>query len=226
MSLKVDVQGPTIESRRTRRRYARLAGSLVLCAGLGFATLLHTVGAWDALASEQQHHRHLADANQTFAEQCLVDYSIGAWELNGGLTLYLVGIIYIFFGIAIICDEFFVESLEAISSALDLSDDVAGATFMAAGSSAPELATAAISIIFKSEPSDEGLGTIVGSAVFNLMVCTSLPQQHRLTARTPAQDSGASLGTIVGSAVLNLMVRIACHQGRTHAWPTPTLALA
>ena len=41
--------------------------------------------------------------------------------------------------IAIICDDFFVPSLEAISEKLDLSEDVAGATFMAAGSSAPEL---------------------------------------------------------------------------------------
>ena len=73
-----------------------------------------------------------------------------------------------FLGVAIICDEFFVESLERISSSLKLTDDVAGATFMAAGSSAPELATAVVSILI--EPGDEGLGTIVGSAVFNIMI--------------------------------------------------------
>ena len=53
----------------------------------------------------------------------------------------IVGVLYLFLAIAIICDDYFVEALERISSALKLSDDVAGATFMAAGSSAPELAT-------------------------------------------------------------------------------------
>jgi len=51
------------------------------------------------------------------------------------------GIYYMFWGLAIVCDDYFVASLEEISEALGLSPDVAGATFMAAGSSAPELFT-------------------------------------------------------------------------------------
>ena len=62
-------------------------------------------------------------------------------------------------GIAIICDDFFVPSLEAISEKLDLSEDVAGATFMAAGSSAPELFTSVAGV---GTDSDVGVGTIVG----------------------------------------------------------------
>ncbi len=61
--------------------------------------------------------------------------------------------------IAIICDDFFVPSLEAISERLNLSEDVAGATFMAAGSSAPELFTSVAGV---STESDVGVGTIVG----------------------------------------------------------------
>ena len=61
--------------------------------------------------------------------------------------------------IAIICDDFFVPSLEAISEKLDLSEDVAGATFMAAGSSAPELFTSVAGV---GVDSDVGVGTIVG----------------------------------------------------------------
>ena len=49
-----------------------------------------------------------------------------------------------FAGIAIVCDDYFVPALEAIVEKLGLSDDVAGATFMAAGSSAPELFTSVI----------------------------------------------------------------------------------
>ena len=50
-------------------------------------------------------------------------------------------------------------SLEGISEKLDLSEDVAGATFMAAGSSAPELFTAVAGMGVQS---DVGVGTIVG----------------------------------------------------------------
>jgi len=49
---------------------------------------------------------------------------------------------------------------------LNLSDDVAGATFMAAGGSAPELFT---SFIGTFQESAVGFGTIVGSAVFNVL---------------------------------------------------------
>lgn len=73
-----------------------------------------------------------------------------------------------FLGLAIICDDYFCESLDAISEALNLSEDVAGATFMAAGSSAPELFTAIVTILITG--GSEGLGTIVGSAIFNIMI--------------------------------------------------------
>lgn len=38
-----------------------------------------------------------------------------------------------FIALAIVCDEFFVPSLTGITEKLGISDDVAGATFMAAG---------------------------------------------------------------------------------------------
>uniref|UniRef100_A0A3Q1GJZ7 Solute carrier family 24 member 2 n=1 Tax=Acanthochromis polyacanthus TaxID=80966 RepID=A0A3Q1GJZ7_9TELE len=48
-----------------------------------------------------------------------------------------------------------------------ISDDVAGATFMAAGGSAPELFTSVIGVFVSH--SNVGIGTIVGSAVFNIL---------------------------------------------------------
>uniref|UniRef100_A0A3Q1FB58 Solute carrier family 24 member 2 n=1 Tax=Acanthochromis polyacanthus TaxID=80966 RepID=A0A3Q1FB58_9TELE len=50
---------------------------------------------------------------------------------------------------------------------LEISDDVAGATFMAAGGSAPELFTSVIGVFVSH--SNVGIGTIVGSAVFNIL---------------------------------------------------------
>jgi len=86
---------------------------------------------------------------------------------SGALVLHFIGLMYMFLAIAIVCDEFFVPSIEVIVEALNLSPDVAGATFMAAGGSAPELFTAFIGTFISQ--SDVGFGTIVGSAVFNVL---------------------------------------------------------
>jgi len=82
------------------------------------------------------------------------------------VAMLLWGVFYMFWGLAIVCDDYFVTSLEEISEALSLSPDVAGATFMAAGSSAPELFTSIMGVF--AVKNDVGIGTIVGSAVFNL----------------------------------------------------------
>jgi len=94
------------------------------------------------------------------------------YDTRGAVTVHAALILYTFLGLAIVCDEYFCESLELISAALELSDDVAGATFMAAGSSAPELFTALITIFIA--PGEQGVGTIVGSAVFNICVIIGL----------------------------------------------------
>lgn len=107
----------------------------------------------------------------------------GEWERRGGVVVWFAATIYLFLGIAIVCDDYFVASLEAVSSALGLrcapcqecfaanpglasgvsfphvraaviaqskcpcSENVAGATFMAAGSSAPELFSSLVSLV-------------------------------------------------------------------------------
>ena len=86
---------------------------------------------------------------------------------NGAVVLHVLGVIYMFIALAIVCDEFFVPSLDVIIEKLGISEDVAGATFMAAGGSAPELFTAVIGVFVAF--SDVGIGTIVGSAVFNIL---------------------------------------------------------
>ena len=45
-----------------------------------------------------------------------------------------------------VCDDYFVPALTRVSDALCLTPDVAGATLMAAGSSAPELATSVVAV--------------------------------------------------------------------------------
>lgn len=85
------------------------------------------------------------------------------------VLIYILGLIFIFYLLAKICDQYFVNSLDIISKRLRLSEDVAGATFMAMGSSAPEFFTALFAI-FKVGSEQVGAGTIVGSAIFNILV--------------------------------------------------------
>ncbi|XP_063595342.1 probable sodium/potassium/calcium exchanger CG1090 [Penaeus indicus] len=91
---------------------------------------------------------------------------------SGGLILHILISFYMFLGIAIVCDEYFVPSLEMICDCLQMSEDVAGATFMAAGSSAPELATSVIAVFVAKD--DIGISGVIGSAVFNIMFVISV----------------------------------------------------
>jgi len=116
-----------------------------------------------------------------------------------GIIIYIVATLYLFIGVAIICDDFFTASLFVICKKLDIKADVAGATFMAAGSSAPELFTA-IADVFGTQNSI-GIGTIVGSAVFNIvMICglstTVTNQDLILDWRPLARDSSFYLFSI------------------------------
>jgi K+-dependent Na+/Ca+ exchanger-like protein len=88
-------------------------------------------------------------------------------DLPGWVLVYVLVILWMFAGIAIVCDEFFVPALEAFVDDFGISMDVAGATFMAAGGSMPELFTSFIST-FQGAP-EVGFAAILGSAVFNVL---------------------------------------------------------
>ena len=91
---------------------------------------------------------------------------------QGAIILHIFGLVYMFVALAIVCDEFFIPALDVITEKLEISEDVAGATFMAAGGSAPELFTSIIGVFISED--DVGIGTIVGSAVFNILFVISM----------------------------------------------------
>ncbi len=75
--------------------------------------------------------------------------------------------------LSIITDVFFIESLDEIATRWKLPSNVAGASLMAMGSSMPELSISMFALLRASgESSEVGAGTIVGSAVFNILVIT------------------------------------------------------
>lgn len=113
-----------------------------------------------------------ANHTGTISTSALGDFPDDVFTLeqrrHGAVLVHVLCAIYMFHALAVVCDVYFVPSLEKISENLELSQDVAGATFMAAGSSAPELFTSLIGVFITK--GDVGVGTIVGSAVFNILV--------------------------------------------------------
>ncbi|CAJ1946569.1 unnamed protein product [Cylindrotheca closterium] len=111
-------------------------------------------------------HRRLQEVGE------IVDVECGQLEKADPewfAAIYFLGVLYTFIAIAIVCDELFVPALEEIASEdhMNLSMDVAGATLMAAGGSAPELFTSIFGTFVQE--SEVGIGTVVGSAVFNVL---------------------------------------------------------
>jgi len=76
-------------------------------------------------------------------------------------------ILYLFWGMAYVCDEYFVRTIDVISDRFSIPDDVAGATLMALGCNGPEMALNTIAIF---SPSNIGIGAVVGGEVFNVLV--------------------------------------------------------
>ncbi|XP_058464150.1 sodium/potassium/calcium exchanger 3-like [Malaya genurostris] len=103
-------------------------------------------------------------------------------RLQGAIVLHFIGAIYFFTILAYVVSEYFLPSVECICEDLKLTQDVAAATFMAIAGSTPEFFTNTISTFIAE--SDMGLGTVMGSLLFNTLGVAALAG---LATRTPVQ---------------------------------------
>lgn len=104
------------------------------------------------------------------------------------LIIYVLALLISFYLMAKIVDEYFVGSLDKISTKLNLSSDAAGATLMAMGSSAPELFIALIAVLKSGEHGAIGMGTIVGSAILIYLLLQVLllwPKNQKYLGKEP-----------------------------------------
>jgi Ca2+/Na+ antiporter len=69
-----------------------------------------------------------------------------------------------FLALAIICDDYLVPPIELFCERYHIPDEAAGASFLAFGSSAPEIVIATLSVL-SGGGSETGLSTVLGSAV-------------------------------------------------------------
>eukprot|EP00484_Ammonia_sp_Unknown_P018217 CAMPEP_0197031822 /NCGR_PEP_ID=MMETSP1384-20130603/10689_1 /TAXON_ID=29189 /ORGANISM="Ammonia sp." /LENGTH=670 /DNA_ID=CAMNT_0042461397 /DNA_START=98 /DNA_END=2110 /DNA_ORIENTATION=- len=179
-----------LKQAKRDRRYRAIKQSVIstafivlLCAAILIVSLQHIHARYlsDNLASSPDAHsnaRQLLQSTVADTPTTTKTYEIEGADYppdvftesqlrSGALVLHIIGLFYMFLAIAIVCDEFFVPSIEVIVESLNMSPDVAGATFMAAGGSAPELFTSFFGTFVSK--SSVGFGTIVGSAVFNVL---------------------------------------------------------
>jgi len=78
--------------------------------------------------------------------------------LQFGAFWYFLGVLYILLGMSIVCEDYFVASLAALGLKVGLSDDVNGATLMAAGSSLPEVFSSFMALA--NSDTDNSLGMV------------------------------------------------------------------
>ncbi|CAJ0590992.1 unnamed protein product [Cylicocyclus nassatus] len=168
------------EFQRTRRRIRRTflvpaLATLAACFGL----VAVSVSTYREMSIVPIAHRRVARAasyaeclrrklaaNES-SEQFPPDLFTLEQRRHGAIILHLGGLVYMFVALAVVCDEFFVPSLAVLIEVLGISEDVAGATFMAAGGSAPEFFTSVFGVFVAQN--NVGIGTIVGSATFNIL---------------------------------------------------------
>lgn len=103
-------------------------------------------------------------------------------RLNGAIIFHIIGAIYFFTLLAVVCNDYFLPSVECICEDLAIPQDLAAATFMAIATTTPELFTNIISTFITE--SDIGLGTIIGSLMFNTLGVAAVAS---LAATKPVQ---------------------------------------
>jgi len=148
--------------RRRRRRHRATPLTRVLVAAGTIVLVLFVSAATSGFGDRRRLSIKGEEANLTECDNAL-DQIPGL-----AAAVYIVSLMILFIGLAVVTDDFFVPSLTVMSDRLNLTEDVAGATLMASGSSAPELFTSLVDAFGHS--TSIGVGTIVGSAVFNILV--------------------------------------------------------
>ena len=103
------------------------------------------------------------------------------------LPLCLVLSLLSFQGLSIICDEWLVPALEVICVSLSIPEDIAGVTFMAFGSAAPEIVINSVSTIKTVMRGDGNGGEGIGS-------------------EDDAREQNMGVGAIFGSGIIAFTV--------------------
>jgi len=89
-----------------------------------------------------------------------------------GIFVSIMLMMWTFKNLKVISDVYFVPSTIRLAKKLGMSNDVAGATLLAFGSSAPEFCTNVVASLFITN--ECGVGDIVGSAIHNILLIVGM----------------------------------------------------
>jgi len=144
-----------------------------------------------------------------------------------GITLEILVLFYCFAGLAVVCDEYMVPALETLCFRWGVQEDVAGATFMAFGSAAPEIIINAVQT-FKSrfkkdvDSADHdnvalGVGAIIGSGMIAFMIipaiCAIFSNEPLSIKRRPmARDVGFYAIALLATVLFSRDEKIMCYE--------------
>jgi K+-dependent Na+/Ca+ exchanger-like protein len=106
-----------------------------------------------------------------------------------GSLLTIAATFYILYDVV---ENYFIKSLDNIADWMKLPPSVSGATLLALGTSAPEISTALVALFVAGSNPATGVGTIVGSAIFQILVVigfAALVQTSYLDWRPVVRDS-------------------------------------
>lgn len=153
---------------------------------------------------------HLENVTTVDAQNCthqaLSDFPADLFTAEqrraGAIVIHAVICCYLFVMLAVICDDYFVPCIQQMCEQLKMSEDVVGATFMAAAVSSPDLFINVVSTFITE--GDIGVGTVVGSSVFNGL---AVPAFCGLFAEQVVEMNWVSLSRdcgIYGVAVITL----------------------
>lgn len=113
---------PTDRMRR-RKRKERLPWTLLTLQVLALVAFVVTIGrAPDTPPSSRALSEYPADL--------LLTEPYASSENKHYLIFHFIGVLYMFAGLAIVCDDFFVIALEEIVERFNITEDVAGATYV------------------------------------------------------------------------------------------------
>eukprot|EP00727_Mastigamoeba_balamuthi_P013611 m51a1_g8873 putative serine threonine protein kinase (1704) ;mRNA; r:610235-618112 len=150
--------------------------------------------------------------------------NLTGFDRGGGWVIYLGVVLYSFLLFSIICDEYFVPSLNAMCEAFHMSDELAGATLMAAGGEAPELFSSIIGTLVLNSPT--GMGTVVGSEIFNMLVIIGATALSTLGGEVLVIDGRLLLrdGTFYGASLV-IFLLLVIWRGQIAWWAAVILLL-
>lgn len=178
LALAVLVRPARVDRAMSRREVPVLAATTVLlplllvdgtlsvreCAGMLLAALAYTL--WmvrSARSVEKSDAREAAEITAITTEE--------AGAPVGGGRARLAGIAVVGLAVLLLGGHLFVTGAVSLARALGLSERIVGLTIVSVGTSLPELATSLLAA--RRGHSDIALGNVVGSNIFNVLLCLS-----------------------------------------------------